>query len=79
MLFCLTDGQPVVGAWDEQVTFEHACGAVKKLQRAGIEPVGIGILEESVSHIFPSSAVIHQLDDLPRSFIGQLCKVLTST
>ena len=78
VLFCLTDGKPVVGAWDEQVTFEHACEAVKKLQRAGIEPVGIGILEESVRHIFPSNAVIHQLDDLPRSFLTQLCKVLTS-
>ena len=38
MLFCLTDGKPVVGALDEAPTFRHAQGAVKKLSAAGIEP-----------------------------------------
>ena len=77
VLFCLTDGKPVVGAWDENVTLEHACRAVKRLTSAGIEPVGIGILEQSVETIFPRHAVIHKLEDLPKSFLRQLCLVLT--
>jgi len=76
VLFCLTDGQPVVGAWDEQVTLNHACEAVQKLTAAGIEPVGIGIMQECVQTIFPRHAVIHDLRELPRRFVGELCGVL---
>ena len=78
VLFCLTDGKPVVGAWDERVTLQHACQAVKKLSEAGIEPVGIGILEECVREIFPRHAIIHDLAELPKSFLKQLCRVLTA-
>jgi len=53
IVFCLTDGKPVVGAWDENVTWDHACQSVRKLARAGIEPVGIGIMESCVRDIFP--------------------------
>ena len=77
VLFCLTDGKPVVGAWNEQVTLDHACETVRRLSQAGIEPVGIGILEPLVADIFPRHAVIHDLQELPQSFLGQLCSVLT--
>jgi len=76
VLFCLTDGKPVVGAWDEQVTMDHACWAVKRLSAAGIEPVGVGILEECVATIFPRHAVIHKPEELPKSFLKELCSVL---
>lgn len=76
VLFCLTDGKPVVAAWDEDVTLEHACEAVKKLSHAGIEPVGIGIMEQLVADIFPRHAIIHSLAELPRGFLKQLCQVL---
>lgn len=76
VLFCLTDGKPVVGAWDERITFNHACEAVKKLSSVGIEPVGIGILESSVTEIFPRHAVIRDLSELPSGFLRQLCSVL---
>lgn len=79
IVFCLTDGKPVVGAWDENVTWDHACEAVKKLTRAGIEPVGIGILESCVRDIFPRNAVIHRLEELPGEFLKQLCQVLTKS
>jgi len=74
--FCLTDGKPVVGAWDENVTWDRACESVRKLARAGIEPVGIGILESCVRDIFPRNAVIHKLEELPGAFLRQLCQVL---
>ena len=77
VLLCLTDGQPVVGTPDEIVTFEHARAAVERLARSGIEPVGIGIAEPSVRSIFPRSAVIHTLQDLPGSFLKELSAALT--
>ena len=77
IVFCLTDGKPVVGAWDENVTWDRACEAVRKLTRAGIEPVGIGIMESCVRDIFPRNAVIHDLSELPGEFLKQLCQVLT--
>ncbi|MFP4029725.1 MAG: cobaltochelatase CobT-related protein [Candidatus Brocadiia bacterium] len=76
-LFCLTDGQPVVGAWDESVTMQHACRAVERLEGVAIEPVGIGIMADCVQKIFPRNAVIHRLEELPRTFAGELCEVLT--
>jgi len=76
VLFCLTDGQPVVGAWDEQVTMSHACWAVRRLSAAGIEPVGIGIREQCAQTIFPRHAVIQGLQELPTSFLRELCSVL---
>ena len=77
VLFCLTDGKPVVGAWNEGMTQAHACEVVELLSDAGIEPVGIGILENSARDIFPRYAVIHDLDDLATTFARQLCSVLT--
>lgn len=78
VLFCLTDGKPVVGAWNEQVTFDHACQAVKRLTAAGVETIGVGILEQCVAQIFPRHAIISHLQELPRGFIGQLCSVLAA-
>ena len=77
VLFCLTDGKPVVGAWDEQVTLNHACSAVLGLTKAGIQPVGIGIMEDCVQGIFPRHAVIRTLEELPRTFLAELCRVLS--
>lgn len=78
VLFCITDGKPVIGAWDEQVTFNHARKSVKRIEAAGIEPVGIGIQETCVGAIFPRHAIIHDLQELPRTFLKQLCEVLTA-
>ncbi len=77
VLFCLTDGEPVTGAWDESVTMEHARGAVKKLTAAGIEPIGLGIMAPYVKDIFPRHACIYSLRQLPTTFSKQLCDVLT--
>ncbi len=77
VLFCLTDGKPVVGAWDESATVSHACESVGRLNAAGIEPVGIGIQEISVRDIFPRHVVINDLDQLATGFARELCEVLT--
>jgi cobaltochelatase CobT len=76
VLLCLTDGKPVVGCLDEDITLQHACDSVRRLTAAGIEPVGLGIKEKCVESIFPRSAVIHTLEELPRTFLRQLTGVL---
>jgi cobalamin biosynthesis protein CobT len=76
VLFCLTDGKPVAGCYDEAVTLAHACQSVKRLAEAGIEPVGIGICEPLVADIFPRHAIIKNLSELPSSFLKELCSVL---
>jgi cobalamin biosynthesis protein CobT len=78
VLFCLTDGKPVVGAWDEQLTLDHARHAVLQLAQAGVEAVGIGIREVCVEGIFPRHTVIHDLAELPRGFVQELSSVLTA-
>ncbi len=77
VLLCLTDGEPVTGAWNESVTMQHACEAVEKLSSASIEPIGLGIMTDCVQNIFPRCAVIHDLSQLPTTFSRQLCDVLT--
>ncbi len=77
VLFCLTDGKPVTGAWDEGITMRHACRAVERLEDAGIETVGIGIMESCVEDLFPSCAVVYSLEKLASTFARRLCQVLT--
>ena len=76
VLFCLTDGKPVAGCYDEGVTLAHACQSVRRLSEARIEPVGIGICEPLVADIFPRHVIIRTLAELPRSFLKELCAVL---
>ncbi len=41
-------------------------------------PVSIGIMEACVTGIFPRHAVIHRLEELPQTFIRELCRTLGS-
>ncbi|MFW6119030.1 MAG: cobaltochelatase CobT-related protein [Planctomycetota bacterium] len=77
VLFCLTDGKPVAGCYDESVTTDHARRTAERLEAAGIETVGLGITEPCVEEIFPRHAVIRRLEDLPTGFMRELCRVLT--
>ena len=76
VLFCLTDGKPVIGCRDENVTMEHAKQTVSLLVKSGIEVVGIGVMEMCVSEVFPDYAVIHRLEDLPKVFMKELTLIL---
>ena len=61
----------------EKEKFERSERRLLAEQKAVIEPVGIGILEQCVAPIFPRHAVISHLQELPRGFLRQLCQVLT--
>lgn len=71
ILLVLTDGKAGCEGSGE-TAMNHARHVAGRIARAGIEPVGVGILDESIREVVADSIVIHQLEDLP----AQLCKLL---
>ena len=57
---------------------DEAIKIVGKINKAGIETIGVGIQTDAVEQIFPQHVVIDRLEDLPRSFFRQLSKVLAA-
>ena len=47
----------------------------QRIENAGIELIGVGIMDESLRAIVADTIVVHQLIDLP----SQLCKLLGRT
>jgi len=71
ILLVLTDGKAGCEGSGE-AAMNHARHVAGRIARAGIEPVGVGILDESIREVVADSIVIHTLEDLP----AQLCKLL---
>ncbi len=71
ILLVLTDGKAGCEGCGE-AAMNHARHVAGRIARAGIEPVGVGILDESIREVVADSIVIHTLEDLP----AQLCKLL---
>lgn len=71
----LTDGAPELEC-STSLMVEEAQKAVKKINKAGIEAIGIGILTNSVREIFPESAQITSLEELPKAFFTELNRIL---
>ena len=74
IMLVLTDGRAGCESNDGSAV-HHAQYAVKQIKAAGIELVGVGILDESLRAIVADTIVVHQLEDLP----AQLCKLLGRT
>jgi len=71
ILLVLTDGKAGCEGSGE-AAMNHARHVAGRIARAGIEPVGVGILDESIREVVAESIVIHAIEDLP----AQLCKLL---
>jgi cobalamin biosynthesis protein CobT len=54
----------------------HLRQAVKRLDGAGIEMFGIGIMDSSVSEYYPKYVVLNQLEELPKTVMQQLERLL---
>lgn len=74
IMLVLTDGRAGCESNDGSAVL-HAQYAVKQIKIAGIELVGVGILDESLRAIVADTIVVHQLEDLP----AQLSKLLSRT
>jgi len=54
---------------------KHAQFIAQRIEAAGIELIGVGILDDSLRAIVSDTIVVHQLEELP----VQLCKLLGRT
>lgn len=69
ILLTVTDGEP-----DDRLTSKRA---IKWLLEQGIEPMGLGICEESVRTLFPTNGVVYSVEELPPALFGMLQDKLT--
>lgn len=74
IMLVLTDGRAGCECCDGVAT-THAQYVAGLCRKAGIELVGVGILDDSLAAIVADTIVIHRLEDLP----AQLCKLLGRT
>jgi hypothetical protein len=73
-LLALTDGKAGCEGGADSAT-EHAREMARRIAKAGIELIGVGICDENIREVIDDSIVIQELSDLP----AQLCKLLGRT
>lgn len=74
IMLVLTDGRAGCESNDGAAVM-HAQHVANQIQKAGIEVVGVGIMDESLRAIVADTIVVHELKDLA----AQLCKLLSRT
>ncbi|MBN1489088.1 MAG: VWA domain-containing protein, partial [Phycisphaerae bacterium] len=74
ILLVLTDGKAGCEGSSESAR-RHAQAMAERIMRAGIELIGVGILDENIREVVAESIVIQKIEDLP----AQLCKLLGRT
>lgn len=74
ILLILTDGQPCCEG-SGLAAFNHATHVARQVTNAGIELVGVGIMDSTLCSIVSDTIVVNQIEDLP----AQLCKLLGRT
>lgn len=74
ILLILTDGQPCCES-SGSAAFTHAIHVARRISNAGIDLVGVGILDTTLRSIVDNTIVVNQIGDLP----AQLCKLLGRT
>jgi cobaltochelatase CobT len=78
IMIVLSDGQPWGGPGDINEQCWHLKNTVKRLVEAGIEVFGIGIMDRSVSEYYPNYAILNDLEDLPKTVMMELERLLLS-
>ncbi|SOC90121.1 Cobalamin biosynthesis protein CobT [Rhizobium sp. AN5] len=73
VMLVLSDGQPAGGA----KCGPHLSGVVQSLGKLGVECIGIGIMDSSVTKYYPKSTVLHKAEDLPGQVMTEIKKILT--
>lgn len=68
LLIVFSDGEPCSALEDDATLAAHLQNAVQRVERAGIQTLGIGIQSDNVSHFYPRWAVIQSLSDMTSSF-----------
>jgi cobalamin biosynthesis protein CobT len=74
ILLVLSDGKAGCEGGSD-VAEAHAVEMARRIQRAGIEVIGVGILDDHIAGVVDAALVVQDLTQLP----AQLCKLLSQT
>jgi cobaltochelatase CobT len=72
----LSDGQPACDGWCDGTQRTHLRNTVHRIEEAGVDLLGIGIMDESVKYYYPKWTVCHNLEDLPKAAFDMISKSL---
>jgi len=75
MLFVLSDGQPAYRS-DTRCKHQYTRDAVDWCTFRGIDVMGLGMLDQSVSQYYPKYVVINDMNDFARTYIEELVKMM---
>ena len=77
VLIALTDGEPALQNPRSDLLHIKECERViAKITAVGVEPIGIGIMTQSVERFFPQHVVVDDLNELPKRFYRELSNIL---
>lgn len=77
-MIVLSDGQPAcAGSSDDQNT--HLKATVKKIEKAGIDVVGLGISSDAVKQYYSRNIVFHDSSEIASRVIGELSRMLVAS
>lgn len=76
-LIVLSDGAPSC-CGDSRAVSKHLRDTVKRIEKSGINTIGIGIESSEVTRYYAKNIVINRVEELPTRVIGELRKLLLS-
>jgi len=76
ILLVLSDGYPATGEGHPLILKTDLLARVKRCEQAGIDLIGIGVLEDAVETFYPNNVVVRNLEDLPATVFEALQNTL---
>lgn len=68
VMIVMSDGSPAADG-DGRALGKHLKEVVKSLSQQGVEMLGLGMLDNSVTHYYPKSVVVHRVEDIPTKIL----------
>jgi len=79
ILLVLSDGYPATGEGHPLILKTDLLARIKRCEQAGIDLIGIGVLEDAVETFYPNNVVVRDLEDLPSTVFAALQNTLLNT
>lgn len=76
IFICLSDGYPSCYTEDDAALRADLRNAVNRVEKDGIDCIGIGIKSEAVRHFYPKYVVVNSIEDLSGKAMDMLAKAL---
>ena len=77
IMLVLSDGYPAASTASSKIMGDQLRLNVKKIAKAGVEVVGIGIESDSVRRFYPDYIIVNSLKELPGKALQKLAKIIT--